>query len=212
MKSKKTIAATTAAALTLAAEIAYSQSVQQTSEMIDFNTGAAERGGGVLTRSADAVYVRLSTMDLDKKAAYSAWWVVFNEPWNCLTPWQCGEPDIVAGGVLNEVQIQAAKISVFYADGFVTGTDGTANIATHLESGPLPENTFVNFGWGPGLGPPNGLIAGNGLIAEMHLVIRTHGKAVAGSVGLQTSTFTGLCDVQTCADQQAIVFQSTEAP
>lgn len=216
MKLRSTCISLASAILVLAGSVANAQSLRQVAEVIDFATGAAERGGGVLTRTATEVSARLSTMDLDKKAAYSIWWVVFNEPENCLTPYQCGEGDIFAGGGLNADQIVKVKISVFYADGFVTGTDGTGNVTAHLVSGGLPDGTFVNFGWSepvmPGPDPNSGLVAGNGLHAEMHLVVRTHGKAVAGSVGLQTSTFIGLCDVQFCDDQQAIIFPSPDAP
>lgn len=190
-------------------------SIRQAAEMINFADGSPARGGGVLTRTATEVSVRLSTTDLDPDAAYSVWWIVFNRPRACLIAYACGESDIFsAPGVLNMDQIRAARISVFYADGFVTGADGTAYVAAHLAAGRLPTGTFVNFGWPIGQSgrQQSGLRAFNGLHAEMHMVVRTHGTAVAGAVGLQTSTFTGLCDVQACADQQAIVFPSPDAP
>lgn len=168
-----------------------------------------------MVRTRHKVSVRLSTMDLDPEAAYSVWWVVFNDPGDCLVAYQCGEPDIFsAPGVLNMPQIRAARISVFYADGFVTGADGIANVTAHLVSGELPEGTFVNFGWvtGQSGNTDSGLVYGNGLHAELHMVVRTHGLAVAGFVALQTSTFNGYCDINMCADQQAIVFESADAP
>lgn len=217
MRSEFTSVSIATVILFLAGGATHAQSIRQTAEMVDFVTGAEVRGGGVLTRTATEVRGRLSALDLDKKAAYSVWWVVFNDPENCLTQFQCGESDIFsAPGVLNAAQIVAARISVFYADGFVTGTDGTGNVTAHLDSGSLPTGTFVNFGWsepvGPGPDPNSGLVADNGLHAEMHLVVRTHGKAVAGSVGEQTSTFTALCDIQDCADQLALIFPSPDAP
>jgi hypothetical protein len=195
----------------------HDRSVRQTSEVIDFSSGAPGRGGGVLTRNRDRVSARVSTMDLDANAAYSVWWVVFNNPAACLVAWSCGEDDIFsAPGVLNATQIAKVRISVFYADGFVTGDDGIANVYAHLESGSLPAGTFVNFGWStPVMGGPDprsGLQRHNGMRAEMHMVVRTHGPAAAGSVGVQTSTFTGLCDSQICEDQQAIIFPSALAP
>lgn len=193
------------------------KSFRQTEEIHPFGSLDDARGGAVMTRSETEVSARLSMMDLDENSAYSVWWVVFNEPANCVTSHSCGESDVFsAPDVLNADQIPAAKISVFYADGFVTGSDGIANVYAHLQSGVLPAGTFVNFGWSePVAGGPDansGLIAGNGLGAEIHLVIRTHGPAVAGSVGVQTTTFSGLCDVQTCTDQFDVIFPSPSAP
>lgn len=172
----------------------------QSAEIIDLATGGPVAGGGVLWRSDTSVKARLSTSGLDKKAAYTVWWVAFNEPGSCSFP-GCGEDDIFSEpGMLNLAQIDAAKISVFYADGFVTGTDGVGNVTAHLNAGPLPDGVGVNFGWDGG----EGLEAGKGNDAELHLVIRSHDKAIAGEVGFQTSNFDGGCTV--CEDQQAIVF------
>lgn len=172
----------------------------QSAEMIDFATGAPVVGGGVLWRSEGAVKARLSTTGLDKKASYTVWWIVFNDPGDCSLP-GCGEDDIFIGpGVLNLAQIAAAEISVFYADGFVTGTDGVGNVTANLNAGPLPEGLGVNFGW-DGM---SGLKAGNGVDAEIHMVVRSHSKSITGQVGFQTSSFDGPCGA--CEDQQAIVF------
>lgn len=193
------------------------KSFRQSGEIHPFGTSDDARGGAVMMRSENEVSARLSVMDLDENSAYSVWWVVFNEPSNCLTPHACGESDVFSEpDVLHAEQIPAAKISVFYADGFVSGSDGIANVYAYLKSGVLPEGTFVNFGWSdPVAGGPDansGLMAGNGVGAEIHLVVRTHGPAVAGSVGVQTTTFNGLCDIQNCEDQFAVVFPSPSAP
>lgn len=175
----------------------------QSAEMIDFATGTPVVGGGVLYRSATAVKARLSTTGLDKKASYTVWWVVFNNPSACSEA--CGEDDIFDGpGMLNFGGIAAAQISVLYADGFVTGTDGVGNVTANLNAGPPPEGLGVNFGWDPEDATKRGLAAGNGNGAEIHMVVRSHSKSIAGQVGFQTSNFDGGCVV--CEDQQAIVF------
>lgn len=202
------------------------RSVRQTSEVIDFGDGTAERGGGILTREAQEIWARVSTMDLDPEAAYTVWWIIFNVPRNCLTQFACGEGDIFsAPGVLNIDQITKAKIAVVYADGFVTGADGVANVYAHLKAGRLPEGTWVNFWWGqflPGSESwaPRALGVNRGLGAEVHMVVRSHDDAVAGIVGRQTTTFIGGCPGPgptdpispvpgaVCDDQLAIVFRA----
>lgn len=175
--------------------------VLQSGDIFSFADGSVVRGGGTLLRSRQAVRARLSTMQLDPGAGYSVWWVVFNRPARC-SGGICDDDDLFVGGDpnqgLNLEQIERVNISVFYADGFVTGSDGVANVVAELHAGSLPRMTDVLFG--------NGLAKGRGFGAEIHLVIRTHGAAVAGEVDVQTSTFEGYCDVNTCADQQFIVF------
>jgi hypothetical protein len=173
----------------------------QSAEMFDFTSGDPERGGGVLLRSKDAVEARLSTMDLDPDAAYTVWWVIFNKPSKCSAP-ECGENDIVLGDVLNLHGIDQAEISVIYANGFVTGTDGVANVTAHLNAGKVPAGWDVDIGWKDG--KKSGLKKGNGNKAELHMVLRAHGAAMEGNVGFQTSNFDGDCVV--CEDQQFLVF------
>jgi hypothetical protein len=180
----------------------------QSAEMIDFATGTPVVGGGVLYRSANAVKARFSTTGLDKKASYTVWWIVFNNPVDCSPP-GCGEDDIFSGpGMLNTQGIALAKISVLYADGFVTGTDGVGNVTANLNAGIPPDGMGVNFGWDVPADPADpakrGLRANNGNRAEIHMVVRSHSKSIAGQVGFQTSNFDGGCGV--CEDQQAIVF------
>jgi hypothetical protein len=175
----------------------------QSAEMIDFQTGAPVEGGGTLLRSNNAVEARLSTMGLDSEAAYTLWWVIFNKPSKCSAP-GCGEDDIFSGpDILNRYGIDQAEISVIYANGFVTGAHGVANVTTHLEAGKLPVGWGVNFGWKDD--KKSGLKKGNGNKAELHMVVRSHSTAIAGQVGFQTSNFDGGCGV--CSDQQAIIFK-----
>lgn len=192
---------------------AAASSYQQTSEMIDFSTGAALRGSGVLRRTASHLSLRLAAMDLDANSAYSVWWAVFNKPENCIVAQQCGEADLFESpGMLSPTNVPTVMISTFYAAGFVTGSDGVANVSAEIETGVLPNGLFVDQGWSEpvGFGPDSnsGVLQGNGLGAEVHVVLRTHGPSIAGSVGNQITTFTGLCDSQACANQQAVIFRS----
>jgi hypothetical protein len=99
----------------------------------------------------------------------------------------CGEDDLgIAGN------------SVFYAGGFVTGTDGTVNVSVHVDAGDLADGIDVLI--------PGGLDARNGFDAEMHLIIRSHGPIIEGMADVQVGTFFGACDINTCIDHQAVAF------
>lgn len=162
--------------------------VYQTANIHDFPGMTTDLGGAAtLLRSRQAVDVRLATSGLDINAAYTVWWIVFNNPSACTGG--CGADDL--GN-------PATAASAFYAAGFVTGMDGTANLSAHLSAGRLPQGIDVLLG--------SGLMAGNGHRAEIHLIIRSHGPIIPGRVDEQIGSFNGACDVNVCTDQQAVGF------
>lgn len=172
--------------------------------MFDFSpVPQSVKGGGILLRSKDAVEARLSTMGLDARAAYIVWWVIFNKPSKCSAP-GCGEDDFFLGGELYRPGIDQADISVIYANGFVTGADGVANVTAHLNAGKVPAGWGVDFGWKDD--KKSGLKKGNGNKAELHMVVRSHGPAMEGNIGFRTSNLEGDCDITRCSDQQFIIF------
>jgi hypothetical protein len=175
----------------------------QSAEMFDFSDPPLPvKGGGILLRSKDAVEARLSTMGLDDGAAYTVWWVIFNKPSKCSE--ECGEDDFIDDlDMLYRYGIEQAEISVVYANGFVTGEDRVANVTAHLNAGKVPAGWGVIFGWKDD--KKSGLKKGNGNKAELHMVVRSHGKAEAGNVGFRTSNFESSCDAR-CPDQQFIIF------
>ena len=148
-------------------------------------------GAGILSRTRDRLWVTIATSGLDPDAAYTVWWVIFENPENCAGgPGACADTDLGNAAVAG---------SAFLATGFVTGADGTATVSAHHEGyNMIPGGTDVLLG--------NGLSRGNGFHAEVHMVVRSHGAIVPGNVAAQISTIDGACDVNTCADQQAIVF------
>jgi hypothetical protein len=148
-------------------------------------------GAATLFRSKQAVEMRVATSGLDPNAAYTVWWVVFNNPGACSAP-GCGADDLGNPDV---------RASVFYAAGFVTGQDGTGNVSAHTEAGALPLGIDIEVG--------GGLEPGNGFGAEIHLVVRTHGAIHPGLVHEQIGTFNGGCN-PTCANKQAAVFPPIE--
>jgi hypothetical protein len=116
--------------------------------------------------------------------------VVFNEPDACGGP--CGPTNL--GN-------PAARASVFYAAGFVTGDDGVGNVTAHLDDGPLPIGVEVTPD-----GTVRGLDRGNGFAAEIHVVLRSHGAPVVGQTAEQIASFNGACPPNTCANREAAMF------
>lgn len=157
----------------------------QTANVGTFAGGAPTGGAASLYRTADALTASISMTALDKKAAYTVWAVVWNNPAACVGG--CGEDDLgIAGN------------SIYYAGGFVTGTDGTATVDIHLDTGHLPAGVDVLI--------PGGITAGNGHGVEVHFVIRSHGKVIPALASTQISTFNGACDLNACTDQFAVAF------
>jgi len=115
------------------------------------------------------------------------WWVVFNDPHGCSDA--CGEDDIFIDGDpangLNLDGVAAADIVVGYAGGTVATQRGTATMTSHLFVGaPVVE---VLFGTLP--------ILKSSTAAEIHLVARSHGPAVPGTVAEQIGSYAGGCEV-----------------
>ena len=187
-RNRVVVAAIAAGFLLVAAGSANAQSQIQFSNMHDFETGNDIAGAGSLTRTTDQLWANLALSGLDKKSAYTVWWVVFNSPGDCAAL-PCG---------LGDLETPAVAASILRAGGFGTGTDGTANVSVHLNALDIVEPSPVLFG--------PALIPGNGLAAEVHLIVRSHAKYVVGRVDEQIGSVGGACDVNDCEDQQAIIF------
>lgn len=127
-------------------------------------------------RMETGVSVKIETVGLTAGDAVTMWWAVFNAPENCSET--CDENDVFnldADGkfILNDNGSppfngpghEAAQISVSYADGHVIDEGGAATFLGQLPVGDLSRTLF-----GPGLTNPMG--------AVIHLVLRTHGKAI----------------------------------
>ena len=149
--------------------------------------GAAPASAGTLTRKAGAskgngshgsISLRLALRDLDANASYSVWWIIFNYDNPCIATQSCMGPDL--DGVVN-------------AGGFVTGTDGTANMSAELDVGPLSTGKVFEGELKDSFGD------------EIHIVIETHGDSEAGLVADQISIAFAGCNPD-CADQQFVVF------
>lgn len=174
--------------------------------------GAELNGAGLLWRTRHAVWARLSPTGLDAEHGYTVWWIIFNNPENCVD----AEPNVPGSPSCGLVDLGRPSVdpAVFYAGGFVSGpsidgdllADGSPNVTLHLAAGDVAEGIDVLVE-GQGAGG-NGLNTGNGFGAEIHMIIRSHEPISDGSVDEQIGTFAGLCGagLMDCEDQQAVAF------
>ena len=141
-----------------------------------------------LARTKNGITATLQTRELEPGDAYTLWWVIFNHPENCENPipgvTSCGEGDVFAQP-LGDTDV---KVSVQYAGGNIVGGTGRVDFGAYLQEGVTPD-------------APGQLVFGSGLIdskkAEVHLVVRSHGKVFPPLEGAQLSTFGGACTAET---------------
>ena len=155
--------------------------IVQNSKTFPFgNPDAPIQGSSVnLKRTEDGVSIKVNTKDLPP-GEYTNWWVIFNNPAECDSPFSCGEGD------LGDTVVGTA---VFFATGGSVGPNGEGKFNADLVKETLP----VGPGNSKVVGPPtnaNGLLFP--LTAEIHYVIRYHGPFVAEDL-LQDSTLGGGC-------------------
>ena len=151
----------------------------------------------ILNRDYNKVVTNLHTKWLEPGTAVTLWWVIFNDPSKCTHPeggFRCGKEDLPEFGGDN-----SAKTSIVYADGKVirdsAGHDGLGNFDARLET------------W-----DKSGVLSGEGLTnplgADVHLVLKSHGRLIQGMTYEMTHTFDGGCDVNTCEDIQYAVHEA----
>lgn len=130
----------------------------QVAEVHTFSDNLPTTSGGTLLRKKNAVWARLAMHGLDPDAAYSVWWVVFNDPDTCarVEADTCVDSDLATAGG-----------SILNAAGFVTGSSGSANFTAHLEARRPPAGLDLKFG--------KGILPGNGYGAEIHMLFLPHG-------------------------------------
>ena len=177
------------------AAIVFSQplAAESMSAVYRFADGSAVEGSSsVLTRSMDGVSTTFLTTATPGDA-YTIWWVVFNDPEHC-TGGVCDDDDVLPPP--GNVQ---AGVSVLYASGRVADMMGKAEFGARLKVGDTSGAVF-----GPGLM--------DSVNAEIHVVLRTHGQAMADPTMLheQISTFNGGCPPSDCVDEQFAVHQASQ--
>jgi hypothetical protein len=161
------------------------------SDMAAFPNGPELAGVSVLTRYNTSVAATVSTTGLLSNGAYSWWWVVFNHPEFCVDG--CGLDDLPSGATPVSNGDPRVQASLLWGGGIVANGTGAAEMAAHLDRGKPPGE--VRFG--PGLQSSRK--------ADIHIVLRTHGPALAGQVAEQIGSFNGGCAMAACANVQFAV-------
>ncbi len=142
-----------------------------------------DAGDADLTRTGSTVKAKF-TMDDAPEGVYSLWWVVWNTPEGCETPYACNEPDLFNPN---------AGLAIGYAGGGTVGPSGNLAINARLTEGqeltgfPYPEFSEV----GLQLQDPTMFDSRH---AELHLVLRSHGDGIPGLFGEMRRTFNAGCE------------------
>lgn len=162
----------------------------------------------------------MSAVSIAKSGSYAPravtlWWVIFNNPDACITnpgsPEQCGAIDIFGPDYLQSVADGSpdpsliapnldSGLAVIYATGGKTTSRGYVRLAASIYRSPegggmdlSGENIVDPLGLGRGFEDPD---------AEVHLIVRDHGKRVRGGVLEQ---ITGFLDPY-CSDPNLLYF------
>lgn len=135
-----------------------------------------------LIRNDEGIAVRIWTNHLDQ-AAYTVWWVLFNNPQYCASA-PCTASDLPANG--GDPRVEA---SIAFATSDYVGRNGSGRFGAGLGVGDTSRALF-----GPGLL--------NAHVAEVHMVIRWHGPTDPHTAHLQLSMVNGGCPEGGCRDQQ----------
>ena len=150
-------------------------------------------GTSILVRTRSGVGFTLDTTALAPDAPYTAWWVAFSRPRACATPYQCGSVDL---------DNPDARVGVFFASGRVADGSRQATFAAQVDYGELPEGVDQV----PNPARANPIEPG----AEIHIVLRSHGPALADPEALeaQLTQFNGGCPPNGCANVQASIHRA----
>lgn len=168
-------------------ETAVADAVARTSSDVWTSSDLSVVGSSWLGRHGHSLSMTLKTSDLPAGMAVTVWWVVFNEPENCLYPTpvsQCGQRDIFFN--------PDVRADVLYAAGHVTGRGRSHTFAAQRRVGDDSGSVmpFINNVLGMDL-PSVGLE--NIFGAEVHLVVRSHGEALPSHMPDMIQTFNGGC-------------------
>lgn len=181
-KSLKTLIGVSA--LASMAAFAGGKEISTAANMLDrtVEPWAEMAGGSLLTRTNKAIKLNGYTTGLEPNSAYTIWWVIYNNPENCVDgagtfdEVGCAKDEVVDPMLAEEVQS-----SMLWAGGFITDSNGYANFSAELRK----NNPLGEVAMGPGLLKPKE--------AEVHFLIRSHGEMKVGMVADQISTMMSNC-------------------
>jgi opacity protein-like surface antigen len=126
--------------------------------------------GATLNTNESGATVQFQTSELTSGNAYTAWWIIFNNPGACADD-PCN---------LGDLGNAAVSAEIAYATGHVIGGSGNGNFGAHLPAGDTPGGWFGNGFTNP-------------TEAEVHVLIHDHGPSIPGLVDEMISTYRGGC-------------------
>lgn len=152
-------------------------------------------GAAWLIRSQNALQGRVMVNVDTAGDPYTVWWVIFNNPENCIyTPCTVGEFP------LNDLLNPAVGVSIFSASGAISAHNGMAgedvslgviNVDISTVAGNYPDGLFV-LEW-PFTDPPipfgDRLDRAKGFSAEVHIVVDIHPSFLSWVTELTTTNF-----------------------
>jgi len=154
---------------------------RQATDVLTF-ADLSDVGEARLLRTDNGITAKAGVRDADP-GVYTMWWVVWNTPEGCGTPFACGEPDLFNPD---------AGVAVGYAGGAVVDSSGKLRVNAHLSEGeeltgfPYPEFQAIGV-------QVNETTMLDSRHSEVHLVLRSHGEKIPGLVGEMLHTFNAGC-------------------
>lgn len=207
-----------ALAVATAAPASAARPDRQNTDVLTFSD-LSDVGGAHLVRTHRGV-LTMARANGTPAGVYTMWWVVWNNPEGCATPFACGEADLFDPE-------GDTGLAIGYAGGDIVGRNGKLKVAAYLREGktlkgfPYPE--FAGIGVSL---PETSLVDSEH--AEIHLVFRSHQEPIGGLIGTQLRSFNGGCvydppitgaepaygkpGPNTCSDQFFAVFPSIDTP
>lgn len=199
-KTRKLVLSSAFAGLALLVSGMAQAQTSRTDVFTFFNNDGTPANGDVvgqasLHRSHDGIRLNIDTTGLHAGAAYSVWWIIFNNPD------ACGD-DGCAGDDLGNPAVEG---SVLNATGRSADGSGDASFVAFLPAGQIltnPASGMVRHAFGPGLQNVDG--------AEVHVVVRCHGPTTGNPEQISTLFADCIADDgaggEVCFDAQAAAF------
>jgi hypothetical protein len=155
---------------------------RQTTKVFAF-ADSSEVGEARLVRTDDTITAKAGVKGAEP-GVYTMWWIVWNTPEGCGTPFACGEADLFNPD---------AGLAIGFAGGAVVDsseklrvTNATLSEGEELTGFPYPE--FKSIGL-----EVNETTLLDTRHAEVHLVLRSHGAKIPGLVREMAHTFNAGC-------------------
>ncbi|MEM6710191.1 MAG: hypothetical protein AAF648_15535 [Pseudomonadota bacterium] len=173
--------------------------VFQSADMISLQSGQPE-GAATLIRKRNRIEGRVMVNVETAGDPYTVWWVVFNRPEKCrYTPCTVIPPEEGGGVYVEDLLNPETGVAIFSAGGAISAANGrpegadsrgVINLDIKTLAGRKPEGLFVLETFFDGTPfPLDRLLWGNGLRAEIHLIVDRHPELVSWSEDLTTTNW-----------------------